>query len=197
VSGIFSVCEENLKACQERGVEAVIPDSQAKRRLGPDGENRYDVDDFKYDEKEDSYKCPQGKTLEYKRTTEQKGVEGKVYQASLTGCKNCPAFSKCSWSRKEQSGLNQGKALRIVESNKAGSLCREMRKKFENVEFQDKYTDRIQIVEPVFADIRYCKGLNRFTLRGREKVNSQWQLYCMVHNLGKCLNGRNALKNSA
>ncbi|MDR2702134.1 MAG: transposase [Spirochaetaceae bacterium] len=52
-------------------------------------------------------------------------------------------------------------------------------------------------MEPVFANIRYCKGLNRFTLRGKEKVNSQWLLYCMVHNLGKCLNGRNAIKNSA
>jgi len=189
--------EENLKACEERGVEAVIPDSQTKRRLGPDGENRYDVDDFKYDEEADSYKCPQGKTLEYKRTTEQKGVKGKVYQASLTDCKSCPAFSKCSWSRKEQSEQNQGKALRIIDSNEPGSLCRGMRKKFESVECQDKYADRIQIVEPVFANIRYCKGLNRFTLRGKEKVNSQWLLYCMVHNLGKCLNGRNALKNSA
>jgi len=189
--------EDNLRACQERGIEAVIPDSQAKRRLGPDGENRYDVGDFKYDEKEDRYECPQGKCLEYKRTTEQGGVEGKVYQASLTDCKTCPVFSKCSWSRKEQRDLKQGKALRIVKSNEQGSLCREMRKKFERVEYQDKYADRIQIVEPVFANIRHCKGLNRFTLRGKEKVNSQWLLYCMVHNLGKCLNGRNAMKNSA
>jgi len=174
--------EDNFQACQERGVEAVIPDSQAKRRIGPDGQNRYDVDDFKYDEAEDCYECPNGKKLEYKRTTEQGGVEGKVYQASLTDCKSCPKFSKCSWSKKEQSELNQGKALRIVESNKQGSLCREMRKKLETVEYQDKYADRIQIVEPVFADIRYCKGLNRFTLRGKEKVNIQWLLYCMVHN---------------
>jgi len=72
-----------------------------------------------------------------------------------------------------------------------------MRKRLETIEYQDKYADRIQIVEPVFADIRYCKGLNRFTLRGNEKVNGQWLLYCIVHNLGKCLKGRNAMKNSA
>jgi hypothetical protein len=120
-----------------------------------------------------------------------------VYQASLTDCKGCPGFAKYSWSRKEQSELNQGKTLRIVKSNELGSLCRQMRKKLETVEYQDKYADRIQIVEPVFANIRYCKGLNRFTLRGKEKVNSQWLLYCMVHNLGKCLNGRNSMKDSA
>lgn len=39
--------------------------------------------------------------------------------------------------------------------------------------------------EPSSADIRHAKGLSRFTLRGRDKVNGQWQLYCMVHNLYK------------
>jgi hypothetical protein len=189
--------EDNFRACQERGVEAVIPDSQEKRRRGPDGTKRYDVDDFKYNEEEDSYECPQGKTLEYKRTTTQGGIEGKVYQASLKDCKGCSEFTKCSWSKKAQHAQVQGKQLRVTKSNVQGSLSREMRKKLETIEYQDKYADRIQIVEPVFANIRNCKGLTRFTLRGREKVNSQWQLYCMVHNLGKCLNGRNAKKKSA
>lgn len=189
--------EENLQACADRGVQAVIADSQAKRRLGPDGKNRYEVEDFKYNEGLDTYECPQGKNLEYKRKTEQNGIQGKVYQGSLTDCKQCQDFSKCSWSKKEQSEQVQGKALRIVEGKEQGSLCRQMRKKLETVEYQDLYADRIQIVEPVFANIRYCKGLNRFTLRGKEKVNSQWLLYCMVHNLDKCLNGRNTMKKSA
>ena len=54
-------------------------------------------------------------------------------------------------------------------------------------EYQDRYAYRVQIVEPVFANIKYCKGLDRFTLRGKAKVNGQWKLYCIVHNLGKCL----------
>ncbi len=32
------------------------------------------------------------------------------------------------------------------------------------------------------------KGMNRFTLRGRLKVNIQWMLYCLVHNIGKIAN---------
>jgi len=62
-----------------------------------------------------------------------------------------------------------------------------MREKLNKQEYQDRYACRIQIIEPVFANIEYCKGLNRFTLRGAAKVNGQWQLYCIVHNLGKCL----------
>jgi hypothetical protein len=50
------------------------------------------------------------------------------------------------------------------------------------------YHQRIAIVEPVFADIKYGKGLDRFTLGGKMKVNIQWVLYCMVHNIGKILN---------
>jgi len=183
--------EENLLACEKRGIEAVITDSQAKRRIGEDGKNRYEVDEFKYNEVDNYYECPQGKRLTFKRKTCQKGVEGKVYQASLTDCKQCPVFKKCSWSKKEQNEQVQGKTLRITAKNKQGNVCRQMRKKLETVEYQDIYAYRIQIIEPVFANIRYCKGLNRFTLRGDEKVNSQWQLYCMVHNLSKCLKAYN------
>jgi hypothetical protein len=43
----------------------------------------------------------------------------------------------------------------------------------------------IGTVEPVFANIRHNKRLDRFTLRGRAKVNTQWHLYSLVHNIGK------------
>ena len=40
-------------------------------------------------------------------------------------------------------------------------------------------------MEPVFANLRYNKGLDRFTLRGRSKVDAQWKLFCLVHNIEK------------
>jgi hypothetical protein len=40
----------------------------------------------------------------------------------------------------------------------------------------------------VFANIRTHKRLDRFTLRGKIKVNIQWLLYCMVHNMEKIAN---------
>ena len=49
------------------------------------------------------------------------------------------------------------------------------------------YHQRIGIAEPVFANIRAVKRLDRFTLRGKIKVNIQWVLYCMVHNIGKIM----------
>lgn len=40
-------------------------------------------------------------------------------------------------------------------------------------------------VEPVFVNIRHNKRLTRLNHRGRTKVNTQQNLYCMVHNSEK------------
>jgi hypothetical protein len=45
--------------------------------------------------------------------------------------------------------------------------------------------ERIGTVEPVFANLRHNKRLTRLNHRGRVKVNTQWNLYCMVHNIEK------------
>jgi len=47
------------------------------------------------------------------------------------------------------------------------------------------YSQRFGTVEPVFANIRHNKRLTRFNHRGRAKVNTQWNVYCMVHNIEK------------
>jgi hypothetical protein len=39
-------------------------------------------------------------------------------------------------------------------------------------------------VEPVFGNLKN-KGLDRFTLRRKKKVNTQWQLFSLVHNIEK------------
>jgi hypothetical protein len=47
------------------------------------------------------------------------------------------------------------------------------------------YSQRLGTVEPPFGNIRTTKGMNQFTLRGREKVDGQWKLYALVHNIEK------------
>jgi hypothetical protein len=37
----------------------------------------------------------------------------------------------------------------------------------------------------VFGNICSTRQLRRFSLRGKRKVNTQWLLYCMVHNIDK------------
>jgi len=192
--------EDSLAACEERGFEAIIPDVQEKRGVDGEGNRKFDVNDFKYNEEQNKYECPEGKSLEHKGIAVQNGVEREIYQARLPDCKSCAKFSQCSWSKKEQSKLKQGRKLLIPKEKKpleGGTQCGKMREKLGTEEYQAKYSKRIGIVEPVFGNIGYCKGLNRFTLRGKEKVNAQWQLYCIVHNLGKCLDAYNERKRCA
>ena len=63
-----------------------------------------------------------------------------------------------------------------------------MKEKIDTPEGRDIYSKRMGIVEPVFGNITYAKGLNRFTLRSKKKVNIQWILYCLVHNIEKICN---------
>jgi hypothetical protein len=49
---------------------------------------------------------------------------------------------------------------------------------------------RLAIVEPVFANICVQKQFDRFTLRTKAKVDVQWRLFALVHNIGKVHNYR-------
>jgi Transposase DDE domain len=40
-------------------------------------------------------------------------------------------------------------------------------------------------VESVFGRLKQDWGFRRFTLRGMEKVNTEWGLLCIAHNLAK------------
>lgn len=50
------------------------------------------------------------------------------------------------------------------------------------------YSHCMSVVEPVFGNIGTHKRLSRFSLRGKRKVQGQWQLYCLVHNTEKLVN---------
>jgi len=64
-------------------------------------------------------------------------------------------------------------------------FSKEMIKKIDTEEGREIYSERMKIVEPVFANLRIQKRMDHLTLRGKVKVNIQWLLYCIVHNIGK------------
>lgn len=47
------------------------------------------------------------------------------------------------------------------------------------------YAKRKMIVEPVFGQIKECRGFRRFSLRSQVKVSGEWDLVAMCHNLLK------------
>jgi len=65
------------------------------------------------------------------------------------------------------------------------SLIDRVRRKLMKKSGRRTYALRKQIVEPVFGQIKSARGLRQFLLRGREKVQGEWSLWCTTHNLLK------------
>jgi len=60
-----------------------------------------------------------------------------------------------------------------------------MIQKIDTDKGREIYSKRMGLIEPVFANIRSTLRLDRFSLRDKIKVNIQWLLFCITHNLGK------------
>ncbi|MDI6809038.1 MAG: transposase [Candidatus Eisenbacteria bacterium] len=116
------------------------------------------------------------------RNFEVRGHKAIAYQAPKTACRNCPLRAKCL-----RNPSTVARQVHMFYGQCLGGLTEEMKRKIDTVHGRITYSKRLGIVEPVFGNIRAQKELDRFTLRGRRKVNIQWRLYCLVHNIEKIL----------
>jgi hypothetical protein len=188
-TGYFS--ENNLQETEKRGIEVLIPDQQFRKRdpqfegrKGHGGKGRFTKEDFKYDEEHNTYRCPENNVLEYQGQVELNRNSGEKYQAKSGDCKGCPKQERCIAGR---GGKNPKRTLYLADQEHEENLSDKMRKKIDDPVYRSLYGRRMQIIEPCFSDMTYCKGMGRFSLRSKIKVNIQWMLYCIVHNIGKCI----------
>ena len=69
--------------------------------------------------------------------------------------------------------------------SRKATIRERMARKLRTVRGRATYSKRKQIVEPVFGQMKECRGLRRFLMRGLEKVSGEWDLMCLTHNLLK------------
>jgi len=201
-TGYYSV--KNLEACRDHEVDAYVPDPQFRKRdvrFADAGRHRRSVDkrkekyksrkrwfgaeDFKLDDRTGKLICPAGHGLYVKNRNfvTRDGYKAIAYQAPKTACRDCRLRSKCLRNPK-----TVARQVHVFYGKRPGSITDEMKRKIDTPEGRRTYSKRLGIVEPVFGNIRTCKRMDRFTLRGRIKVNIQWMLYCLVHNIEKIAN---------
>ena len=60
-----------------------------------------------------------------------------------------------------------------------------MRRKLQTQVGAAIYARRKTIVEPVFGQIKQARGFRQFLLRGLEKVQGEWAVICLTHNILK------------
>jgi hypothetical protein len=104
----------------------------------------------------------------------------------LSDCKNCPLQRQCM----RKAPNKTGRQVQFLNNSalKSLSYTQKMRIKIDSPIGRRQYSKRLGAIEPVFGNITVNKGMNKFTLRGQDKVNCQWQMYCLVHNIEKLRN---------
>jgi transposase len=81
---------------------------------------------------------------------------------------------------------NQPGVSEVVGPAPAEATVKErMAHKLRTKEGRARYAKRKQIVEPVFGQIKQGRGFRQFLLRGLNKVQGEWKLVCLTHNLLK------------
>ena len=186
-------CASNIKKCEAEGLDAYIPDTRFRKRDSRFATQkrhrlkktaRFLPEQFEYKASKDEYICPHGKTLTLRvKKIVNQGVIYRQYVSDEKDCMGCPVKSKCINTRG-----SRRRFLTIPVGAVKSNLTWKMAKKVDSQRGRKIYPQRLAIVEPVFANIRTHKRLDRFTLIGKIKVNIQWLLYCIVHNMEKIAN---------
>lgn len=196
--------EDNLKELAKMEVDALIADNkmrsrderfaeQDKYKALPDplhdksGKSkqaaRFQPKDFNYDPDKGTCICPAGKQL-YSDGSDCtiNGYKAARFKGAQRDCLTCPLRDKCllnpQKTKTRQVAFLKGKAI-------GESYTDKMKKRIDSPKGRIQYGRRFATVEPVFGNLRYNKGLDRFTMRGQKKVDAQWKLFCLVHNIEK------------
>ncbi len=92
-AGYFAAAQ--LEECDRREQQVAVPEPRQQFPFG----DPYHKDQFTYDEATDSYTCPQEQTLYFVQRQFIHRTWYRVYRASPTICRSCPAFGVCTKAR--------------------------------------------------------------------------------------------------
>ena len=116
------------------------------------------------------------------------GYAAIKFRAPEAACNGCPLRTKCL----RKPDTTRSRQLAILTRKTEGTHTQRMRERIDSAWGREQYGRRFATVEPVFGNVRANKRLNRFTLRGQAKVDGQWKLFALVHNIEKWANYRKA-----
>ena len=199
--------EANMQYLHQNKINAYIPDNRFRSRDPKFSEqkNKYGkrhqatrkntsilpTKNFDFDPINKTCKCPAGESMWINHEGLDQLDHHKItFEGRISKCRSCTMKSKCM--RNPQSADHRKGHGRLVtfilDKNKKVSYTDWMKHRVDSDKGKQIYSHRMSVVEPVFGNIGTNKRLHRFSLRGKQKVQGQWQLYCMVHNIEKLAN---------
>ena len=112
------------------------------------------------------------------------GYAGVKFHGARRDCGPCALRERCL-KHPDRTPARQVVFFQGRAKGKPPTYSALMKHKIDTEQGRYYYSRRLGIVEPVFGNIRSTRRLDRFSVRGKRKVNNQWLLYSLVHNIGK------------
>lgn len=173
--------EENYEFMENKLIEAYVKYNYFDNEQHDSGVSKgeFHPDNLYYNKSLDCYFCPMGQPMTFIGTRTQRTKAGykitlSKYQAQ--NCHGCPLNGRC----------HKSKQNRIIEvSHRANELRTKARDRLLSEKGKKHRKQRPVDVEPVFAMIKINSGYKRFMLRGIAKVNVEFGLLAIAHNLKK------------
>lgn len=172
--------EENYEFMQEHNIEAYVKynyfHKEQKRAWKKDAFAQHNL---YYNKERDYFVCPMGQrmvNIGQKKNKSDLGYISIVTRYQAQNCKGCPIRCLC----------HKAKNNRIIEINyKLQQYKYKARERLLSEEGIYHRGRRCIEPEAVFAQIKHNTGFNRFRLRGLEKINIEFTLVAIAHNLRK------------
>jgi transposase len=166
-----------LKACEEGGVVAYVPQASRTGRLQAQG--RFSHVDFTYDAAADAYRCPAGLLLQPTKGR-KRNTGGRMeirYVSRKADCDACLLRGRCVTTKTPTRTVHRWEHEDVLERHRArmkdaGALMRR----------------RSGLVEHPFGTLKCRAGYRHFLVRGFDKVRGEWSLMALCYNFTRVLN---------
>lgn len=177
--------EENYEMMEVKEIDAYVKYNYFhKEQKRTQKNNPFLVQNLYYNETGDYYVCPMGQRMEHigkgKRVSKN-GYEAEVDYYEARRCEGCPLRGMC----------HKAKGNRLIEVNH--NLNRHKAQARENLMSERGLYHRSKRpieVEAVFGQMKSNNKFTRFTLRGLDKVDIEFGLMALAHNLRKWVKRR-------
>lgn len=174
--------EENYELLEKLEIEAFVKYNTFDKEQDENYQSKnktFSKEHLHYNREKDFYVCPMGqrmeKTHESSKTTKT-GFEQTLSHYNTKNCQGCPLRSMC----------HQSKENRSIERNHNLERHKELtRKRLKSEEGIEKRKKRCYDVEPVFANLKHNHHFKRFMLKSLKKVEIEFGLHALAHNLRK------------
>ena len=170
--GYYSAAE--FAKCKEDNIIPIVSKADHSHMAAT---KEYGKSQFRYDEVNDGYICPQGNLLKaYNHRKENAKYPGNKRYQNFGACNECGVKDKCSNSEKG----------RTIQDRPFQRYADEV--DMRTNEHLDMYKKRKQLVEHPFGTIKRAFGFSYFLTRRTESVRTESLLHFLVYNMKRAIN---------